>query len=114
MADDNWRLIVDENSYADFSVSVSPAIEKAVVKGEAPPTVYLNIFDVDSITIGMNEDPDRRWILSFVAKMGFRFVAVRMVVAQFMPVRVRPSWSFFCQPATRKCRIRQPKLSLRY
>ena len=45
MVDNTWRLIVDKNSYADFSVSVSPAIEKAVVKGEAPPTVYLNIFD---------------------------------------------------------------------
>lgn len=41
----NWRLIVDRNSYADFSVSVSPAVERAVVEGRSPPTVYLNIFD---------------------------------------------------------------------
>ena len=27
-----WRQIVDHNSYADFSVSVSPAIERAVVE----------------------------------------------------------------------------------
>ena len=65
MADNAWRLIVDKNSYADFSISVSPAIEKAVVKGEAPPTVYLNIFDVDSITIGVNEDPEQALDLKF-------------------------------------------------
>ena len=35
-----WRLIVDKNSYADFSVSVSPAVEKAVVNVEAPPTIF--------------------------------------------------------------------------
>jgi lipoate-protein ligase A len=73
MADGNWRLIVDENSYADFSVSVSPAIEKAVVKGEAPPTVYLNIFDVDSITIGMNEDPEQALDLEFCNQNGISF-----------------------------------------
>ena len=55
MADQSWRLIVDENDYADFSVSVSPAVERAVVEGKSPPTVYLNIFDTDSITIGINE-----------------------------------------------------------
>ena len=73
MADENWRLIVDENSYADFSVSVSPAIEKAVVKGEAPPTVYLNIFDVDSITIGVNEDPEQALDLEFCSENGISF-----------------------------------------
>ena len=59
MAEQPWRLIVDENSYADFSVSVSPAIERAVVEGVSPPTIYLNIFDSDSITIGINEDPEQ-------------------------------------------------------
>ena len=52
-----WRLVVDRNAYTDFSVSVSPAVEQAVARGEAPPTVFLNIFDRDSITIGVNEDP---------------------------------------------------------
>ncbi len=65
MADGNWRLIVDRNSYADFSVSVSPAIERAVVEGVSPPTVYLNIFDSDSITIGVNEDPEQALDLDF-------------------------------------------------
>ena len=73
MADGNWRLIVDENSYADFSVSVSPAIEKAVVKGEAPPTVYLNIFNADSITIGVNEDPEQALDLGFCNENGISF-----------------------------------------
>ncbi|MBK20147.1 MAG: hypothetical protein CMM52_15045 [Rhodospirillaceae bacterium] len=73
MSDDNWRLIVDENSYADFSVSVSPAVEKAVVNGEAPPTVYLNIFDTDSITIGVNEDPQQALDLKFCGENNVSF-----------------------------------------
>jgi len=52
-----WRLIVAHNAYADFSVSVSPAVEKAVIEGTVPPTVFLDIFDVDSVTVGVNEDP---------------------------------------------------------
>ena len=65
MTDAPWRLIVDNNSYADFSVSVSPAVEKALVNGESPPTIYLNIFDRDSITIGVNEDPEQVLDLDF-------------------------------------------------
>ncbi|QPC43106.1 lipoate--protein ligase family protein [Kaustia mangrovi] len=57
MAERNWRLIVEHNPYTDFSISVSPAVERAVAAGEAPPTVLLNVFDRDSITIGVNEDP---------------------------------------------------------
>ena len=48
MTENAWRLIVDRNSYADFSVSVSPAVEKAVVNGDAPPTIFLNVFDPKS------------------------------------------------------------------
>ena len=59
MTDNAWRLLVDKNSYADFSVSVSPAVEKAVVNGDAPPTIFLNVFDQDSITVGVNEDPEQ-------------------------------------------------------
>ena len=57
MATAPWRLIVAHNAYADFSVSVSPAVEKAVIEGTVPPTVFLDIFDVDSVTVGVNEDP---------------------------------------------------------
>jgi len=52
-----WRFITGHSSYADFSTSISPAVERAVGEGKSPPTVYLNIFDGDSITIGVNEDP---------------------------------------------------------
>jgi lipoate---protein ligase len=70
----DWRFIVDHNSYADFSVSVSPAVEKAVVTGEAPPTVFLCMFDADSITIGVNEDPEQALDLAFCdqQKIAFR------------------------------------------
>ena len=73
MTDSKWRLIVDRNSYADFSVSVSPAVEKAVVSGEAPPTIYLNIFDRDSITVGVNEDPEQVLDLDFCRSNGIDF-----------------------------------------
>ncbi len=70
----DWRFIIDHNSYADFSVSVSPAIERAVVTGESPPTVYLCMFDADSITIGVNEDPEQALDLAFCDqhKIAFR------------------------------------------
>ena len=73
MTDAPWRLLVDSNSYADFSVSVSPAVEKAVVGGEAPPTVFLNIFDRDSITVGVNEDPEQVLDLDFCRAKGIDF-----------------------------------------
>lgn len=69
----DWRFIVDHNSYADFSVSVSPAIEKAVVSGEAPPTVFLCLFDADSITIGVNEDPEQALDLEFCDQHNIAF-----------------------------------------
>lgn len=73
MATSSWRLVVDRNSYADFSVSVSPAVERAVARGEAPPTVFLSIFDRDSITIGVNEDPEQVLNLEFCRSHGIDF-----------------------------------------
>jgi len=73
MEDQPWRLIVDENAYADFSVSVSPAIERAVVEGASPPTIYLNIFDSDSVTIGINEDPKQALDLAYCRDSGVIF-----------------------------------------
>lgn len=55
----NWRLVFGQDSYADFSASVSPAVEKAVASGLVPSTVYVNVFSGDSITIGANEDPNQ-------------------------------------------------------
>ncbi|WP_119166621.1 lipoate--protein ligase family protein [Algihabitans albus] len=65
-----WRLVVDRNAYTDFSISVSPAVERAVASGEAPPTVFLDIFDRDSITIGVNEDPTQVLDLEFCRSAG--------------------------------------------
>lgn len=60
-----WRFVVGDHNYADFSISVSPAVERAVAEQLAPPTVYLNIFDGDSITVGVNEDPNQVLDLPF-------------------------------------------------
>lgn len=69
----DWRLVVDKNSYADFSVSVSPAVERAVVEGKAPPTVFLNVFDSDSITIGVNEDPEQALDMAYCQEHDITF-----------------------------------------
>jgi lipoate-protein ligase A len=65
-----WRFIVGHHSYADFSISISPAVERAVAEGIASPTVYLNIFNEDSITIGVNEDPQQVLDLAFCRSNG--------------------------------------------
>ncbi len=66
----DWRFIVDHDNYADFSVSVTPAVEQAVREGRAPSTVYLSHFDSDSITIGVNEDPEQSLDLDFCRDHG--------------------------------------------
>ena len=60
-----WRYVVGDHNYADFSTSVSPAVERAVAEGIAPPTVLLNVFNSDSITVGVNEDPNQVLDLPF-------------------------------------------------
>ncbi|RQM49291.1 lipoate--protein ligase family protein [Paraburkholderia bannensis] len=60
-----WRYVVGGHSYADFSTSVSPAVERAVAERRAPPTVLLNVFNSDSITVGVNEDPNQVLDLPF-------------------------------------------------
>ena len=69
----DWRFIVDHDNYADFSVSVTPAVEKAVREGHAPSTVYLSHFDSDSVTIGVNEDPEQVLDLEFCREHGITF-----------------------------------------
>ena len=69
----NWRFIVDHDNYADFSVSVTPAVEKAVREGRAPSTIFLNHFDSDSVTIGVNEDPEQVLDLEFCRDNGITF-----------------------------------------
>lgn len=60
-----WRFVHGAHSYADFSISVSPAVERAVAEASVPPTVYLNVFNEDSITVGVNEDPEQVLDLPF-------------------------------------------------
>jgi lipoate-protein ligase A len=67
-----WRLVVTHEAYPAFSTSTSPAIEKAVVNGEAPSTVILNVFDADGITIGVNEDPTQVLDLAFCREHGIQ------------------------------------------
>ena len=69
----DWRFIVDHDNYADFSVSVTPAVEKAVREGRAPSTIYLSHFDSDSVTIGVNEDPEQVLDLGFCRDNGIVF-----------------------------------------
>lgn len=59
------RLIEANYTYADFSTSLSPAIELALEQRKAPSTVVLNIFRAGSFTIGVLEDPEKSLDLDF-------------------------------------------------
>ncbi|MFO7962891.1 MAG: hypothetical protein R6U50_03130 [Desulfobacterales bacterium] len=59
------RFIRTAYNYADFSTSVSPAIELALECRQAPDTVVLNIFDGDSFTVGYFDDPVKSMDLDF-------------------------------------------------
>lgn len=67
-----WRLVVTREAYPVFSTSTSPAVEKAVVAGDAPSTVIVNIFDADGITVGVNEDPTQVLDLGFCRAHGIQ------------------------------------------
>jgi len=64
------RFIQTNFSYADFSTSVSPALERALEKGESPNTVVLNIFREGSFTIGVLEDPEKSVDLDYCRREG--------------------------------------------
>ena len=59
------RFIRTDYNYADFSTSISPAIELAMEKGESSDTVVLNIFSGDSFTVGYFDDPEKSMDLDF-------------------------------------------------
>ncbi len=59
------RFIRTHYNYADFSTSISPAIELALERRESPDTVVLNIFDGDSFTVGYFDDPVKSMDLDF-------------------------------------------------
>ena len=62
------RFIRTNYNYADFSTSISPAIELALEKGESPDTVVLNIFGGDSFTVGYFDDPVKSMDLEYCWK----------------------------------------------
>ncbi len=59
------RLIRADNTYADFSTSLSPAIEQAVGRREAPNTIVLDLFREGSFTVGVLEDPEKSLDLDY-------------------------------------------------
>lgn len=65
-----FRFIKCDYSYADFSTSISPAVEKGLDSGVAPSTVLLNVFSTDSITSGYLDDPEKAIDLDYCAQAG--------------------------------------------
>ena len=53
------RFMETEYNYADFSTSVSPAVELSMEQRQVHSTVLLNIFQGDSFTVGFLDDPER-------------------------------------------------------
>jgi lipoate-protein ligase A len=64
------RLLKTNYTYADFSTSISPAIEQALEEGKAVSTLVVNIFGEDSFTVGMQEDPEKSLDLDFCRQNG--------------------------------------------
>ncbi len=59
------RFIKAEYTYADFSTSISPAIELALERRETMGTVVLNIFRGGSFTVGVLDDPEKSLDLDY-------------------------------------------------
>jgi lipoate---protein ligase len=66
----NLRFITTNYSYADYSTTISPAIERALEERIAPSTVVLNTFSTDSITSGYLDDPEKSINLDFCREHG--------------------------------------------
>ncbi len=64
------RYIRCDYSYADYSNSISPAIERALEDGDAPSTWVLNTFTSDSITSGILDDAEKAIDLVFCREHG--------------------------------------------
>jgi lipoate-protein ligase A len=65
-----WRFLFLEETYADFSISTSPALERGVMEGISPATVVLNVFPEDSFTVGVLDDPEKAIDLPFCRQKG--------------------------------------------
>lgn len=59
------RLIKMDYNYADFSTSISPAIEKALEERKAPSSVVLDVFKGDSFTVGFLDDSEKSLDLAY-------------------------------------------------
>ncbi len=62
------RFIKADHSYADFSTSLSPAVEQAVEEKHAQSTIILNIFREGSFTVGGFDDPVKCLDLDYCKK----------------------------------------------
>ncbi|MEW5913938.1 MAG: hypothetical protein AB1814_15375 [Thermodesulfobacteriota bacterium] len=64
------RYLPCNYSYADYSISISPAIERGLDEKVAPDTVVLNVFATDSITSGYLDDPEKAIDLDYCRRQG--------------------------------------------
>jgi lipoate-protein ligase A len=64
------RFVATQFTYADFSTSVSPAVERAVEERVCGCTAVLNVFRGDSFTIGVFEDPEKSMDLDYCRREG--------------------------------------------
>jgi len=62
------RFIKTEHNYADFSTSISPAIERALEERQVASTVALNIFRGGGFTTGFLDDPVKSLDLEYCRK----------------------------------------------
>jgi lipoate-protein ligase A len=65
------RFITTDYTYADFSTSISPAIELAMERRESKSTVVLNRFRGGSFTVGVLEDPEKSLDLDYCRRHGY-------------------------------------------
>jgi len=59
-----------EETYADFSIGTSPALERGLMDGLSLNTVVLNVFPEDSFTVGVLDDPEKAIDLKFCRQKG--------------------------------------------
>jgi lipoate-protein ligase A len=65
-----WRFLKMDETYADSSISTSPALERGVMEGISPNTVLLDVFPEDSFTVGVLDDPEKSIDLEFCRRNG--------------------------------------------
>jgi len=65
-----WRFLLLNETYADFSISTSPALERGVMEGLSPATVVLDVCPEDSFTVGVLDDPEKAIDLDFCQRKG--------------------------------------------